>query len=195
MDILCQAEKLQARALAVVDTLRLCEFWGRVGATYHVGASRTGLMMRPNIDFETYVETPKAEDGFRIMTTLASSFGVKRVSYFDFMQSDDPGLYWWFEYQDADGMTWDFDHWLIPNSHPHAGMADRFASRLLAILTDPIRVKILSIKKETADLSPQERPRGIDIYKAVLKDGVSSYEDFVKWTHNNPPVSLETWMP
>ncbi|MGE4352372.1 MAG: hypothetical protein AB7E52_09320, partial [Bdellovibrionales bacterium] len=155
----------------------------------------TGLMVSPNIDFETYVETPDPQEGFRIMGAMACQSGVGQVSFTNFMGTEDPGLYWRFEYRDEQGLLWDFDNWLIPFSHPQAGMAARFTERLSQILTEADRLKILSIKKEALDAVPPMKPRGIDIYKAVLQAGVSDYAGFMVWQNANPPSALELWMP
>jgi hypothetical protein len=34
-----------------------------------------------------------------------------------------------------------------------------------------------------------------ELYKAVLRDGVDSYEQFERWLAEHPPKKLEDWMP
>jgi len=55
------------------------------------------------------------------------------------------------------------------------------------------RRTILQIKHEIRcrDLDT----RSIEIYKAVLRDGVTSYEQFEPWLAEHPPKKLEDWMP
>jgi hypothetical protein len=55
------------------------------------------------------------------------------------------------------------------------------------------RRTILQIKHEIRcrDLDT----RSIEIYKAVLRDGVSTYAGFETWLAEHPPKKLEDWMP
>jgi hypothetical protein len=207
-DPLQTAARLQMQAHHVIDDLKIRIMWEKVGKTCLVGSVRFGLMTSANIDFEIYVDQPDPRAGFAVMQEIAAVPGVRRMSYFNFMGTDDPGLYWWFEYADAEGTVWDFDNWLVPFSHPHAGMADALATAMERVLTDRERRIILDIKKAVrgtdsnnkSAIAPEEKMsgpyvRGIDIYKAVLRDGIAAPEAFRDWLKNNPPAALETWHP
>lgn len=194
-DVVRRADELQAGARAVLLKTGIRALWEKVGRTYLVGSARFGLMTNTNIDFETYVEAPDPRDGFAVMREMACLSGVTRINYCNFLGTDDPGLYWWFEYVDEEGVAWTFDNWLIPFSHPNAGMADAFASAMSARLTPENRTTILAIKAAARESAMVEKPRGIDVYKAVLKDGVETFEDFTRWFSANPPVPMETWRP
>jgi hypothetical protein len=107
--------------------------------------------------------------------------------------ASDPGLYWWIQYRDELGQDWSIDAWLISRNHPFAMHSDRFAEAMCARLNDDLRRTILQIKHEShcRDLET----RGIEIYKAVLRDGVETYEQFETWLERHPPRKLEDWMP
>lgn len=194
-NVLQRAEELQAGVRTVLQKTGIRSLWERIGRTYLVGSARFGLLVSPNIDFETYVEKPDPRDGFGVMREIASLPGITRVNYCNFMETDDPGLYWWFEYVDEHGFAWDFDNWLIPFSHPNAGMADAFAVAMSAKLTPETRETILTIKTSARKFDNANRPRGIDIYKAVLRDGIATFDAFRTWREANPPVPMETWSP
>lgn len=169
------------------------ERWKAAGEPVLVGSARFDLMQTPNLDFEVYAEIPCVQTGFRIIGEIATIPGVKQVQYLNFMDTPDPGFYWRIDYEDAQGVTWDIDNWLVPYAHPHAGMANRFAEAMERALTDETRLAILEIKT-AAD--PASKPRGIDIYRAVLRDGVRSVEAFQIWLAQNPPSDrIETWTP
>lgn len=187
-----KAARLQKSAEDVMDTLQICQLWGKVGKVILVGSARFGLMASPNLDFEIYVDEPDINIGFETIKEFANVPGVKQIQFLNLMGTEDPGLYWRIDYEDAHGTMWDIDNWLVPFSHPHAGMADAFAQAIQKALTEEKKLTILQIK---ACFSPKKKYRGIDIYKAGLSGGVTSVEEFEKWIEENPPVPMETWSP
>ena len=187
-----KAAKLQKAAEAVMAELEIRERWGKVGKIILVGSARFGLMASTNLDFEIYVEEPNINVGFETIKEFANVSGVKQIQYLNFLGTDDPGLYWRIDYEDAHGTLWDIDNWLVPFSHPHAGMADGFAQAMQKALTEEKKLTILQIK---ACFSPTKKYRAIDIYKAVLQGGVQSAEEFEQWIKENQPVPMETWSP
>ncbi|MBE0604317.1 MAG: hypothetical protein IH611_11935 [Deltaproteobacteria bacterium] len=189
------AERLGKRALEIVAETRVRDLWEKVGRTFLVGSARFGLMAAPNIDFEIYVEKPDARDGFAVMREIAALPNVTGIEYRNFLGTSDPGLYWRVDYRDGDGSLWDFDNWLVPFSHPYAGMADTFASAMERALTPETRRAILDLKTALTGPAPGDKPRGIDVYRAVLEGDVRDSGEFELWLERNPPAPLETWRP
>jgi hypothetical protein len=191
------ADRLQSEAHRIIEGTGIQELWAQVGQVFLVGSARFGLMASPNIDFETYVEKPDPRTGFFVMCEIASLPGVTQIQYHNFLETEDPGLYWRIDYRDGNGVLWDFDNWLVPFSHPYAGMADAFAKAMSNAITPTTRAAILAVKSAFAQSESEavNKPRGIDIYKAVLKDSVRTVEDFREWQTRNPPVPMETWRP
>lgn len=189
-----RADALQARAREVMETLGLVRRWSQVGRVAVVGSSQFGLMACPNLDFEIYVERPEIGDGFAAIRDIAQTPGVTQVVYLNFMGTSDPGLYWRMDYRDAAGTLWDIDQWLVPNDHPHAGVAETLVASMRQALTDEARRTILEIK---ASRGAQPKYRGIDVYRAVLRDHVGTPAEFVRWLAANPPSldTVDTWHP
>ena len=106
---------------------------------------------------------------------------------------EDPGLYWYIQYHDDLGQDWLIDTWLVSRNGPLAYHTDRFADAMCGRLNDELRSRILEIKYESH--CNNLRSRGIDVYKAVLRDGVKTYGEFEKWLEKNPTDGLECWMP
>jgi len=132
------------------------------------------------------------------MAEIAAMPGVTGMVHHDFMATTDPGLYWRLDYLAEDGECWDFDIWLVPFSHPYAGMAETFAQAMTRALTPETRAAILRLKAELAARAAnggKARPRGIDICKAVLDEGVRDVGGFDAWQKLNPPPEMETWRP
>jgi hypothetical protein len=193
-DPLAAADKLKKQAQEVITELGLTEKWGKIGELYLVGSARFGLMASTNIDFEVYVENPEISEGFSAIAKIAEVPGVKQIQYLNFMDnSSDPGLYWRIDFEDSNGALWDIDNWLVPYSHPFAGMADRFADSMERVLNDNLRRTILTIKHV---VSSEMKVRGIDIYCAVLRDHISTPEAFIEWRKQNPPIDgIVNWSP
>ena len=187
-----KAADLQRQALQVIEDLKIRYRWELVGKTILVGSANFGLMTTPNLDFEIYVEEPDIRIGFNTVAEFAAVSGVKQIQFCNFLGTSDPGLYWRIDYQDKYGVMWDIDNWLVPFSHPHAGMADNFAAAMKKVLTDETRQIILEIKSQ---IPPEKKLRGIDIYKAVISGGVRDKEQLMKWIAKYPPVEMETWQP
>ena len=187
-----KAVNLQKQAYKIIEDLQIRDRWNMVGKTILVGSANFGLMTTPNLDFEIYVEQPDVRSGFDTVREIAAISGVKQIQFINFMGTSDPGLYWRIDYQDKDGLMWDIDNWLVPFSHPYAGMAEKFATAMKQALTTETKQIILEIKSQMA---PQKKYRGIDVYKAVLSGGVRDSEQFEKWIVSNPPVEMETWQP
>jgi len=163
-----------------------------------VGSARFGLMIAGNIDFEVYCDKPDAVSGNAVMREIAATPGVTGLQAHDFMDTADPGLYWRLDYQGEDGGRWDFDIWLVPNSHPHAGMADALARAMSTALTPRLRADILMLKAGLAARAKAQcasPPRGIDIYRAALAGNVRDLPGFDAWQARNPPPDMETWRP
>lgn len=193
--VLDAAAHLQRRAGQLVESTGIRRLWETVGKTVLVGSARFGLMTTANIDFEVYVQRPDPRDGFSVMRELSALPGVTQIRYANLMDSDDPGLYWRVDYTDRAGVVWDIDNWLVPFTHPFAGMAEAFASAMQSALTPATRLAILELKAALGRCDGEPRPRGIDIYKAVLQGRVQSLKDFREWQSRNPPPIMETWRP
>jgi hypothetical protein len=71
-------------------------------------------------------------------------------------------------------------------------MAEKFARAMERALTPESRHCILEIK---ADIPSELGVRGIDVYKAVLRDGIETSYEFQEWIKDNPPIELEDWRP
>lgn len=196
--LLKRSARLAEQAEDIMATLRVRMLWGRLGRVVLVGSARYGLLHTPNIDIEVYVEQPDVTAGSAIMDEIAAIAGVTGMVHHDFMGTADPGLYWRLDYLAEDGEQWDFDIWLVPFSHPFAGLAETFALAMAQTLTPETRAAVLLLKAELAARAAgcgTARPRGIDICKAVLEGGVRDAEGFDAWRRLNPPQEMETWRP
>ncbi len=194
MDLIARASELQEQAHGVIRLLQLRERWSELGEVTFSGSSRFGLMVAPNIDMEVYADSPRPRDGFQVIAGIAEIPGVRRVRFKNQLDDpEDPGLYWYIQYRDRLGQDWSIDTWLIPSDHPLAMHPARFAEAMCERLDDDLRRTILQIKHESRCRNADTR--SIEIYKAVLRDGIGTYDAFERWLEQNPPRKLEDWMP
>jgi hypothetical protein len=194
MDLIARASELQKQAHDVIRQLQLEGRWAKVGEVTFSGSPRCGLMVAPNIDMEVYADPPRPSAGFQVIAGIAEMPGVRRVRFKNQLDDpEDPGLYWWIQYRDELGQDWSIDTWLIPRDHPFAMQPDRFAEAMCERLDDVLRRKILRIKHESRCRNADTR--SIEIYKAVLRDGVGTYAEFERWLEQHPAKKLEDWMP
>ena len=75
---------------------------------------------------------------------------------------------------------------------PWAGYFERVADRIAAVLTPETREAILRLKYETPD---GEKIPGIAYYRAVLADGVRTWDEFAAWRATHPVGGIVEWMP
>ncbi len=190
--LLEKAEELQRQALGVIEEIGLLTKWERVGKPILVGSIRFGLMTTPNIDLEIYVERPDIRVGFEVAQEFALVPGVKKVRYSNELKTIHAGLYWRIDYVDEKSVMWTIDNWMLSHHHPHTAIADKFARAMEKALTLESRRRILEIK---ANIPPELVARRKDVYKAVLRDGIETYPEFLEWIKDNPPVETEHWRP
>jgi hypothetical protein len=194
MDLTLRAWELQKQAHAVIRKLKLRERWEEIGDVTFSGSSVFGLMIQPNIDMEVYTDAPRPGGGFEVVAKIADTPGITRLNFRNQMHdSEDPGLYWQMLYRGSSGQDWTIDTWVVARDHPLEGHPDRFAEAMSQRLDDELRRRILEIKYRSH--CDGLAPRSIDVYKAVLRDGIEAYDQFVEWLADNPPDRLEHWMP
>lgn len=165
------------------------EAWESVGATVNlVGSVRSGLVMKNlDIDFHIYTGEPME----KLSRLAISRFkGVRDVQFRNLLNTEEECLEWHAWYDDAEGVTWQFDMIHIRRGSAFDGAIERTTDAIIAALTPETREAILRIKHDA-----QGKVAGIEVYFAVLSLGLRTYEEFAAWRHTNPaPVPLE-WNP
>lgn len=80
----------------------------------------------------------------------------------------------------------------IEKGSRYDGYFEQVAARISATLTDETRNTILRLKWKTPDT---EKIAGIEYYQAVLRDGIRTFADFVRWRQDHPLTGVVEWMP
>jgi hypothetical protein len=182
----------QHAAEAILARLGLMERWAEVGVPKLVGAVAYGLVVAPDIDIEIYCDVPTVDPGFAIVSELAQQRAIWKVRFSNELDRADKGLYWQLRYRAADAEVWKLDMWLLGHDHPGPRSVD-LVEPMKRALTDETRAAILGIKEA---LLGQPHVHSMEIYEAVLDDGVRSATEFGVWrSSQRKPGCLTFWQP
>jgi hypothetical protein len=192
MNFIEKAGLLQKESKAIYKELNISKILGEVGKVYELGSSRFGLQVNTNLDLECYMPKLSIIDAFSAVAKIAQNQNIVSAEYHNFIDFDDSGIYWLLNYKDASNKLWTIDLWFVTPEHPFAYHADKFASAMEKALNDDYRHTILKIKSELpADMTV----RGIDVYRAVMRDLIRDTDSFLKWYEAQNLIDLEPWIP
>ncbi|WP_165025935.1 phosphoglycerate mutase family protein [Dysgonomonas sp. ZJ279] len=188
------AEKNQAKAEKIVESLDIVNIWESVGATINrVGSTRMGLLMKHrDIDFHIYTDSLDIADSFKAISKLALNPYIKKVEYTNLIDTDEKCIEWHAWYQDTDSETWQIDMIHILRGSQYDGYFENVADRIIAVLTPQTKETILKLKYLTPDTT---KIMGIEYYQAVIGYGITDYDNFIKWKQEQPDNRIIDWIP
>lgn len=193
-ELLIKSENMQRRAWDIIRRLRLMEIWADAGAEAHVvGSLAMGLMMtHRDIDLHVYSSPLTVEGSFAAMARLAEDAAVKKIECRNLLDTDEACIEWHAWYDDGQDGEWQIDIIHILKGSRYDGYFERMAERVKAALTDDTRLAILRLKARTPE---NEHVMGVEYYQAVLRDGVRTKADFMRWRAEHPVNGVMEWMP
>lgn len=183
------------KAFEIIEELKIHEIWEKLGATCNlVGSVKNGLLMnRLDIDFHTYSEDFSIEKSFTAIAQISQNSKIKEVTYRNLLDAEDMCLEWHLWYEETPERIWTIDIMHIKNESSYAGVIERVTEKIKSVLTDELKQTILEIKWECTQ--QKERTRGIDIYEAVIGNGIETFEGFKNWNRNKKEVDISLWEP
>lgn len=191
-DILTAANQMQQAAKSILAELKIIEIWAKHGAKANlVGSLATGLLMkRRDIDLHIYSDNFSIAESFAAISEIAEQQGITEVIYKNLLDTEEKCLEWHAYFKDKHGNIWNIDMIHILKDTKYAGYFEDVAAQISAALTEETRLAILTIKND----APQDAGiMGIEIYKAVLQNGVRTYAEFENWRKANPPQGIIMW--
>lgn len=193
-ELLIKSEGMQRRALGIIRRLRLMEIWADAGAEAHVvGSLAMGLMMtHRDIDLHVYSSPLTVEGSFAAMARLAEDAAVKKIECRNLLNTDEACIEWHAWYDDGHDGEWQIDIIHILKGSRYDGYFERMAERVKAALTGDTRLAVLRLKAGTPE---NEHVMGVEYYQAVLRDGVRTMPDFMRWRTEHPVNGVMEWMP
>lgn len=193
-ELLAFSESRQRRAWDIIRRLRLMEIWADAGAEAHVvGSLAMGLMMtHRDIDLHVYSSPLTVTGSFAVMARLAEDAAVKKIECRNLLDTDEACIEWHAWYDDGQDGMWQIDIIHILKGSRYDGYFERMAERVKAALTADARLAILRLKAETPE---NEHVMGVEYYEAVLRCGVRTMPDFMRWRKEHPVNGILEWMP
>lgn len=193
-DILKIAEKNQRRAWEIVKDIDIVNIWQSIGVEINlVGSLKMGLLAtHRDIDFHIYSAPLDIDNSFKAMAKLATNPSIKRIEYANLIDTDEKCIEWHAWYLDRENELWQIDMIHILKGSFYDGYFERVAERIMEVLTPGMKQTILRLKYETPDT---DKIMGIEYYKAVINDGVSSYKELIEWRKQNTGAYIIDWIP
>ncbi len=182
-------------AFRIIAELRIKEIWEELGSTCHlVGSVKTGLLMdHLDIDFHTYSEDFSIATSFQAISMISENPKIKEIHYKNLLEAEDMCLEWHLTYEDDVHRIWTIDIIHIKKESPYAGMVERVTEKIDAVMTEELKDKILRVKWGIGQNN--EKVPGIEIYQAVIDEGIGTYEDFKAWRKNKKEGGISLWEP
>lgn len=189
------SKKNLEKAYEIIAELKIQEIWESLNSTCNlVGSVRTGLLMdKLDIDFHTYSDNFSIEKSFKAISKIAENPKIKEVTYKNLIYAEDMCLEWHLWYEEAPDRIWTIDIMHIKNESAYAGVIERVTEKIKSVLTEKQKQAILKIKWECKQ--QKEKYIGIDIYQAVIGEGIETFEEFKAWHKNKKEIAISLWEP
>ncbi|MEI0517099.1 phosphoglycerate mutase family protein [Brachyspira murdochii] len=176
----------QKNAFSIIKELNIENAFKSIGARVNlVGSLKMGLLMKnKDIDFHVYTSSLDIEKSFLAVSKIAKNKKIEKVTYTNLIDTDEHCIEWHLFYKDdcnSDNIEiWQIDIIHILEGSYYDGYFEKAADDVINMLTEEKRNTILKLKYETPD---NIKIMGIEYYKAVLKDNIKTYEEFIKWRY------------
>ena len=186
--------ELRRQAAKVLRESKVLEAWKSIGGKVRgVGSFRSGLMMKhPDIDLHIYTESLDVERTLKALAPVIASGRTAGLTYINGAGTDEHCLEWHLQLKDEAGKAWKIDMIQILAGSRYDGVMEDIAEAVMEAATPEMRKRILALKNECPD---DLQICGIEFYKAVIADGVTTWREFMEWRAKNPLRSLMNWKP
>jgi len=193
-EILRIAKENTETAFKLIKEIDIISIWESVGAEINqVGSLKTNLLMKHrDIDFHIYSDPLDISQSFSAMAKLASNKNIVKIEYTNLIDTEEECIEWHAWCKDSHGEVWQLDMIHMGKGSRYDGFFEKVADRINEVITDEQRNVILKLKYDTPE---SEKIMGIEYYMAVISDGVSSYNEFVKWRQHFDSHKAMKWLP
>ncbi|MCK9205183.1 MAG: phosphoglycerate mutase family protein [Bacteroidales bacterium] len=178
------------KVLKALDVVNICH---GVGATVNiVGSLKTDLMMdHLDIDLHVYTDEPMVKKSFSFMEKISENKAIKNIQYKNLLDTEEECIEWHAWYEHGDKRIWKLDIIHIRKGSCYDGFVEKVTDKIIKQLTPETKEAILRIKYE---MTSENNAQGIQIYYAVLEQGIRNYSDFAQWQKENPMAGILKWI-
>lgn len=184
-DYAAAAQKNEPHAHAVIRKSGIIPAWKNIGAEINlVGSLKIGTLGKhPDIDFHTYTPELDIRQSFAVMAQIAQNPQARRIEFVNLADTEECCFEWHIWFDDNNGTLWQIDIIQIKRGTKYDGYFEKQAEEIKAAMSEEMRQTIIRLKFETPD---NFKIAGIEYYKAVIQDGITNFDDFLKWrkSHN-----------
>ena len=154
-----------------------------------IGSIATGLLVdNLDIDFHIYPKNFSIHKIYTLIGKMAEKDRITKTSCYNFLNSNDRTLDWHIHYLDEDNEDWRIDMIFLRHDSEYIDKAEKIAENIKKYMTEKQKETILRLKWEGS--KKQMDYKGIEIYKAVIEDGIETIEGFMNWKNNNKNINL-----
>ncbi|EKV56695.1 hypothetical protein A966_09124 [Brachyspira hampsonii 30446] len=170
----------QNKAFNIINELDIENAFKNIGARVNlVGSLKMGLLVKnKDIDFHVYTSELNIEKSFYAISKIASNENIQKITYTNLIYTDEHCIEWHLFYEYSEDEIWQIDIIHILEGSYYDGYFEKVAYDIINMLTEEKRNIILKLKYETPD---DIKIIGMEYYKAVLQNNITTFEDFIKW--------------
>ncbi len=186
------AQKNETHAHAVIRKSGIIPAWKNIGAEINlVGSLKIGTLGKhPDIDFHTYTPELDIRQSFAVMAQIAQNPQARRIEFVNLADTEECCFEWHIWFDDNNGTLWQIDIIQIKRGTKYDGYFEKQAEEIKAAMSEEMRQTIIRLKFETPD---NFKIAGIEYYKAVIQDGITNFDDFLKWRKSHNFEGFITW--
>lgn len=191
-DYAAAAQKNEPHAHAVIRKSGIIPAWKNIGAEINlVGSLKIGTLGKhPDIDFHTYTPELDIRQSFAVMAQIAQNPQARRIEFVNLADTEECCFEWHIWFDDNNGTLWQIDIIQIKRGTKYDGYFEKQAEEIKAAMSEEMRQTIIRLKFETPD---NFKIAGIEYYKAVIQDGITNFDDFMKWRKSHNFEGIITW--
>ena len=191
-DYAAAAQKNETHAHAVIRKSGIIPAWKNIGAEINlVGSLKIGTLGKhPDIDFHTYTPELYIRQSFAVMAQIAQNPQARHIEFVNLADTEECCFEWHIWFDDNNGTLWQIDIIQIKRGTKYDGYFEKQAEEIKAAMSEEMRQTIIRLKFETPD---NFKIAGIEYYKAVIQDGITNFDDFMKWRKSHNFEGIIKW--
>ncbi len=191
-DYAAAAQKNEPHAHAVIRKSGIIPAWKNIGAEINlVGSLKIGTLGKhPDIDFHTYTPELDIRQSFAVIAQIAQNPQARRIEFVNLADTEECCFEWHIWFDDNNGTLWQIDIIQIKRGTKYDGYFEKQAEEIKAAMSEEMRQTIIRLKFETPD---NFKIAGIEYYKAVIQDGITNFDDFMKWRKSHNFEGIIKW--